>query len=230
MLPLPLAMDEQSFKSCCGKVLCFGCTFAMTLEEIRKGKKEEELCMCAFCRSPRESSDEEVIERLAKLMDNGNADAYHQLAGYYAHGTNGMRQDWVKANELWLKAGELGCAVAYCKLGYNYSVGRGVEIEKKKAKHYWELAAINGDVMARHNLGALEGEAGNFHRQYKHMIIAARAGFSQSLDQVKKGFQTGFVTKDEYAGTLRAYHERQTETKSEARDAAFKSRRAAEHS
>ena len=44
--------------------------------------------------------------------------AYYQLAGYYAQGTNGMPQAWAKANELFQKAGELGCADAYCQLGY----------------------------------------------------------------------------------------------------------------
>ena len=64
------------------------------------------------------------------------------------------------------------------------------------------------------------------------MIIAAKAGNPLSLDKVKEGFQTGLVTKDEYAGTLRAFHERQTEMKSEARDKAaeFDARRAAQHS
>jgi len=41
-------------------------------------------------------------------MDKGNDEAFHQLAGYYAAGTNGMPQNWIKANELYLKAGELG--------------------------------------------------------------------------------------------------------------------------
>ena len=56
------------------------------------------------------------------------------------------------------------------------------------------------------------------------MIISARAGYPESLDVVKKEFTKGFVTKDEYAGTLRAYHERQTEMKSDMRDdaAAFR--------
>ena len=79
---------------------------------------------------------------------------------------------------------------------------------------------MKGDVMARYNLGALEGQTGNHHRATKHFIIAAKAGHTESLDVVKKGFTKGFVTKDEYASTLRAYHESQTEMKSEARDKA----------
>ena len=83
--------------------------------------------------------------------------------------------------------------------------------------------------MARHILGLLEGNAGNDERAMKHFMVAARAGDNESLDKVKQGFMEGYVTKDDYAGTLRAYHESQTEMKSEARDKAadFQARRAA---
>ena len=74
-------------------------------------------------------------------------------------------------------------------------------MDKKKAKYYWELAAINGDLNARHNLGCMEGNAGSHHRAMKHFTLAARAGFKDSLDNVKKGFMRGLVTKDEYANT-----------------------------
>ena len=49
-----------------------------------------------------------------------------------------------KGYELYLRAGELGCHEAYCNLGISYDDGLGVEMDKKKAKHYYELAAMNG--------------------------------------------------------------------------------------
>ena len=52
----------------------------------------------------------------------------------------------------------------------------------------------------------------------KHLIIAARAGYKESLDQVKTRYIEGLVTKDEYANTLRMYQKRQDEMKSDARD------------
>ena len=94
-------------------------------------------------------------------------------------------------------------------------------MDKKKAKYYWELAAINGDLNARHNLGCEEFEAGNIARAYKHYILAAKAGFKMSLDEVKEGFMEGYVTKDEYANTLRAYQKRCDEMKSKDRDKAI---------
>ena len=105
-------------------------------------------------------------------------------------------------------------------MGVRYDAGRGVEIDKKKANHYYEIAAMNGSVFARHNLGANEYNAGNHKRAMKHLIIAASAGYKRSLDEVKEGYVEGFVTKDEYAQTLRAYQKSQDESKSKARDKA----------
>ena len=91
-------------------------------------------------------------------------------------------------------------------------------MDKKKAKHYYELAAMNGCVKARYNLGCMEGDAGNDHRSYKHFILSAKAGDKESLDYLKEGFMDGYVTKDEYANTLRAYQERYNEMKSDDRN------------
>ena len=81
---------------------------------------------------------------------------------------------------------------------------------------------MNGDVLARHNLGCEEEEAGNHHRACKHYILAARAGYKykDSLDCLKAGFMDGIITKDDYANTLRAYQSRQDEMKSDDRDKA----------
>ena len=217
-LPLPLDASKSVFKTCCGKLICKGCIFAMREEAHGRGG---EVGLCAFCREPCSSSDEEDIRRMKKLMESDNADAFLNFAGCYARGVSGMPQDWSKANELLLKAGELGCATAYSKLGNSYHDGRGVGVDKKKAIHYWELAAMTGDVNARHNLAAMEVQAGNYDRAFKHFLLAARAGDKTSLDKVKQGFMQGMVTKDEYANTLRANQNIQDEMKSEDRDKAL---------
>ena len=176
--------------------------------------------LCPFCKAPPPRSNEEEVKRLHKLMEKGNAVAFNQLGGYYAQGINGLSQDWAKANELCLKAGELGSAEAYYNVGVRYDNGRGVEVDTKKANHYYELAAMNGSIKARHNLGMIEGQAGNYKRAYKHCLISARAGDKLSLDTVKGGYMHGDVTKDEYANTLREYHKSLDEMKSEVRDKA----------
>ena len=185
--------------------------------EMSEGKD-----LCAFCRIPPAYSNENEIKRLHKLMDKGNAGAFATLAGCYVFGTHGLMQDQQKANELYLKAGELGWAEGYYNLGNGYREGRGTEVDMKKAKYYFELAAMGGSIIGRHNLGCIEGQAGNYHRAYKHFILAARAGYEKSLDTVKQGFEHRIVTKDEYANTLRAYQKIQDGMKSDARDKAKK--------
>jgi hypothetical protein len=212
MLPLPLAADQITFHSCCGKDICNGC--------IRVMDESEGADLCAFCRTPVAKSDKEQIERVNNLMEKGNPNAFCMLAGFYAEGRMGLPQNRAKANELYRKAGELGCALAYINLGNAYYYGEGVEIDTKKTKYFFELAAMNGNVWARYNLGVIEGQAGNLHRAMKHCVLAAKAGHEEALEAVKQGFMGGVVAKDEYANTLREYHESQTEMKSEERDKA----------
>jgi len=211
MLPLPSA-EYTTVGSCCGKRICNGCVYAMHMSE---GKD-----LCAFCRLPPPSSDEEEIERTKNLVDKGNVEAIHLLASYYREGIMGMQQNLQKANKLYIQAGELGYAAAYYNLGLAYYHGRGEEVDKKKAKYYWELAAMGGSAQARHNVGWEEVEAENEQRAVKHFIIAARAGFERSLAVVKEGFKRGLIMKDEYESTLRAYQKRQNEMKSDERDKA----------
>jgi len=200
------------FETCCGKRICDGCEYAMAMSE---GKD-----LCAFCRTPEAKTDKETIKRVQKLMDKGDGEAFNCFAGYYTLGQHGLSQDYRKANELLLKAGELGYSDAYNNLGNNYLSGRGVEIDKMKAKYYWELAAIKGNVNARHNIGTVERNAGNYERAMKHYIIAAKSGGKESLHNVKLAYMDKIVTKDEYASTLRAHQQRLDEMKSVARDRA----------
>ena len=181
MLPLPVYENHAgtTFRSCCGKRICNGCIYTM------QESGGENMKLCPFCKAPIARSVEEEIKRLKKLMENGNGDAFEVLGGLYENGIYGLPQDWEKANELFLKAGELGCAMGYYNLGNQYDNGRGVETDKKKARQYYELGAMNGSVHARNNLGLIEGQAGNYDRAFKHSILAARAGSKRSLDTVK---------------------------------------------
>ena len=212
MLPLLHERYASNFMTCCGKIICGGCINAIMMRE--------ETDICPFCRTLDATSNKEHIERTKKLIEKGNAEAFNHLAGYYADGDLYLVQDMAKANELYLKAGELGCADAYFNLGFAYSHGQGMERDFKKAEYYWELAAMSGDVQARHSLGILELKAGNKHRAMKHWILAAKAGKEDALHNVKVGFINGYLTKDEYANILRAYHDRQKEMKSDAREEA----------
>ena len=128
---------------------------------IKEARGRGKINLCAFCRVPSPTSEAEENQRIQKLTEADNAYAFYQLAACYESGMMGMPQDFEKANKLYLRGGELGCARAYCNLGLAYYSGRGGEVDVKKAKHYYELAAIDGNIQARHNLGCMEADAGN---------------------------------------------------------------------
>ena len=111
-----------------------------------------------------------------------------------------MPQDHAKACELWHRAAKLGHAGAYLGIGNVYDIGQGVKVDKKKAKHYYELSAIGGDVYSRprHNLGNDDLNAGNYDRALKHYMIAVRGGHTGSLKQIKHLYTNGHATKDDY--------------------------------
>jgi len=212
MLTLPIHPAEQKYQTCCGKVLCQGCIQAAYTADNRR--------LCPFCRTPKATSDGEIIERLKKRAEGNDAKATHQLGCYYNDGIRGLPHDFNKAMELWLRSGELGCVMSYGNIGAAYHTGEGVERDMKKAKHYYELAAMGGVVLARHNLGILEVQAGNIDRAVKHWMIAAGAGHDKSLKEIRKGYMYGVATKDDFEKALRAHKEANDEMKSDQRETA----------
>ena len=219
MLPLPALESGSMYMICCGKTVCVGCMFAPVYDD--KGKIIPER-KCPFCRTPLPNLDkkEEHIKWLMKRVEAADAEAINFLGLFYRDGLYGLQQDLHKALELWHKAGELGCTAAYNGIGYAYDHGRGVGRDQKKAKHYFELAAIGGHAAAWFNLGASEECAGNMNRALKHYMIAVRSGQEHSLKHIQKMFSNGRATKDDYASALRAYQAYLGEIKSAQRDEA----------
>ena len=211
-LRMPHLTQVQVYMECCGKVICDGCIHAV--------KSGEGASLCPFCRTPAPTSDREVIKGYKKRMGSNDADAMCDMGGYYLRGQYGLPQNYAKALELWHRAGKLGHAGSYNNIGVAYELGDGIERDEKKARHYFELAAMVGDVMARNYLGVDEYEAGNKDRALKHFMIAVVGGNKKSLENIKRLYKVGHATKDAYTNALRAYQEYVNETRSEQRDEA----------
>jgi len=176
--------------------------------------------VCPFCRTPGSTSNEVILERERKRMEKDDPIAIYNQGCNYKNGVYGFPQDHDKALELWHRAGELGNAEAYTNIGIAYYNGDGVAVDEKKANHYYELAAIGGDEVARFNLGNVEGRRGNVDRALKHYMISVRSGYAQSLDQIKAIYSAGLATKDDYTKALQSYQEYLGEIKSVQRDKA----------
>ena len=143
LLRLPELESGSTYMACCGKIICSGCAYAPVYDNLGNEINEEK---CPFCRTPAPTS-EEYNERHQKRVEVGDAEAIFTLGCYHRDGDDGFPQDYDKAFELFVRAGELGSAKAYNNVGYAYEIGRGVEINEKMADHYYKLAAIGGDVL-----------------------------------------------------------------------------------
>ena len=216
-LRLPIMDTGRRYMACCGKILCTGCCYADVYDNhgnIIVGKK------CPFCRTSAPTSLKEGIKRLKKRMEVGDAYAFFMMGSYYSGGQNGLPQDSAKAIEFWRKAGKFG----YNNIGLASDHGNGVERDAKMARHYYELAAMEGNVVASYNLGVDEYNAGNHDRALKHYMIAVRGGCADSVKNIQQMYKNGHVAKDHYANALRAHQAYLNEIKSDQRDKAAASR------
>jgi len=206
--------------ACCGKILCIGCIYAV--QSRSKGHP-----LCPFCRvlTPlSSSSDGEMIRRFEKRIELNDSYAIFSMGSYYALGLYGFHQNYAKAFEFWHRAAELGNSSAYYNIALCYDHGSGVDMDKKKAIHYHELAAMGGDVRARNNLGVIETRSGNMERALRHWMIAAGDGDTNSLKNIKRMYMDKDATKDDYTKALRSYQAYVDEIKSNQRDQAAAAR------
>jgi len=198
MIRLPEMEDGTKFNTCCGKIICSGCIYAVALRDGGVG-------LCPFCRAPTHTTDKGLRKELENRMKANDKEAIYNLGYGYAQGTYGCPQNHAKAVELYLRAGELGSTEAYCNVGNCYDNGRGVERDPKKALHYWEISAIRGRL-------------GNMDRALKHFMISASDGLSGSLEAIKQLFIDGHATKEDYTKALQLYQAYLDEIKSDQRD------------
>lgn len=214
MIRMPVAAKSGRVFPCCGNHICIGCFYSPVYDD--KGKRIAD--RCPYCKTPDSLSEEEIAGMIKKREGLDDAFALYTAGCCYSCAVSGYPQDYVKALELWHRAGEAGCPWAYNYIGKAYTLGEGVEVDEKKAVHYHELAAILGDPYARHNLGNHEEGSGNIDRALKHYMIAIKDGCTESVEKIKGLYCRGAVRKHDYAMALMAYRDYIGEVKSEERD------------
>ena len=217
-LPIPLLVDDHSnFFVCCMKRVCDGCNIAAQ----KRGFFD-----CPFCRTPLpEDINEATLAMVQKRVDAKDPAAILFLGNEYYVGGYGLGKNVQRAIELWTEAAELGSTMAQSKLARQYMTGEGVTQDQAKSFRFLEEAAMKGQVAARHNLGCLEDQKGNYERAARHYLIAAKMGYHVSLGQIKEMFAHGEVTEGLYAEALKGYQDSVNETKSPERDDAKASMR-----
>jgi tetratricopeptide (TPR) repeat protein len=161
-------------------------------------------------------SDEKVNKTLMKRVKANDPAAIFQLGvKCYNKGDN------AGAVKYYTKAAALGDIHAHYNLSCSYRTGEGVEKDEKKEIYHLEEAAIGGHPSGSYNLGCIEEDRGNYERAAKHYIIAANLGHDKALDEVKKRFMGGDVSKEDYASSLRGHQAAVAATKSTQREEAY---------
>jgi hypothetical protein len=207
---LPMPHKGATYMTCCGRILCNGCTFVIAAENP----------ICPFCREAIGDDSDKSIQKLNSRMAKNDPEAFVMLGDFYRNGSNGLPEDHEKAFELYTKAADLGSIIAHRRIGACYYDGKGTTNDVNKAKYYFEIAAMKGDTLARYNLGVYEIGKENFRRACRHFIIAAKVGDVDAMDHVRSGYKEGFVTKEEFEETLRSFQKSCDEMKSEQRERA----------
>ena len=209
--PLPLDDRQSSFKACCMKRVCNGCTLAA---------RKRGMFDCAFCRTPIPDEDD-IIAMIQKRVDAGDPKAICRLGSSYFYGLLGLEKDVTRAVELYERAAELGVKGAHYNLGVLYNEGTDVRRDTVKAIRHYEAAAMLGHVSARFNLGNEEARAGSFCLALQHYLIAAKMGHECALNPIRRMLMGGDATKADYSEAMRGYQSAIEEMRSPDRDEAL---------
>jgi TPR repeat protein len=84
---LPVELERRTFYDCCCKWFCNDCS-----DKCRQHDKR-----CPLCRTPACDSEAEMMRRLQKHVDKGNAEAQFRLGDKYCDGANGLKQSFMSA-------------------------------------------------------------------------------------------------------------------------------------
>uniref|UniRef100_A0A7S2P3K3 Uncharacterized protein n=1 Tax=Skeletonema marinoi TaxID=267567 RepID=A0A7S2P3K3_9STRA len=201
--------------ACCSKHICIGCGYANSKREVEENLEPK----CPYCREKVPTTKKQIKTHLMRRIKVNDPVALRQMGSLCFHDG-----DYSGAFEYWIKAAGLGEVGAHFELSCLYRDGQGVEKDRKKQMYHLEEAAIGGDPVARNNLGCVLGrsfwDADSMGRAVKHFIIAANLGDDESIQQLKKCYKYGDVSKDDFAAALRAHQAAVDATKSPQREAA----------
>ena len=211
-LPLPLGQGKSKMNACCSQRICLGCAHANEKREVEQGLEPR----CAYCREVVPITDEDIESNSKKRFKANDPVAITEM-GFKCYDEG----DFDGAVEYWTRAAGLGHETAHYNLSMLYTKGEGVDRNKKKAMYHLEEAAIRGHPNARYGLAYAEELNGMTERAMRHYIIAAKLGDDGALEAVKKGYQGGDVSKEDFEAALRGHQAAVDATKSELREEAY---------
>ncbi|KAJ1456774.1 hypothetical protein M885DRAFT_615939 [Pelagophyceae sp. CCMP2097] len=196
---LPIEADQQRFYSCCCKRLCTEC--------LNKCLEYDE--RCPLCREPVPKSAADVVSRLQKRVDEGNADAQVMLGDAYHEGGLGLKKSVKRALPLYEASAAQGNFRGQMQLALSYILGSGVKINLKTAAQWYRRAADQGYPVAQSYLGDMfyhgEGVAQSNEEALKWYRLAAAQGNADALYTLGVYLATGRGVPRDYEEALRCF-------------------------
>ena len=184
------------------------------------GGKRGSASICPFCREQAREGDN-LPEKRMQLAKTGNHAVLFDIATYYFDGVGGYKQDKIEAVKWCQRAVEAGSARAAIKLASIYNAGDVVGNDDAKRLFYLKKACeIGSEPNAFCKLGRYLMDQGEIEEAMLNFRKAAICGMEDDhlFQLLRNGFKKGFITKDEYAFTLRENQAAAAEYKSAARE------------
>jgi TPR repeat protein len=121
---------------------------------------------------------------LLELAEEGEPYALLALGSKYLVGADGLERDTAKGFQCYLKAAEQGLAFAQILVGQHYRDGDGVDVDKSRAKKWFQQAALQHAPAAMHELALYHMEDGRLNDALELLHEAAELGFCSSQFQL----------------------------------------------
>lgn len=123
-----------------------------------------------------------------------DGDALFCMAAAYYYGVPSKWQDRPKAVKFARIAADFDYAPALHLLGYSYLEGHGVEQDPARARKYLTQAARQGYSPSKQLLSEIEESSG----EASTSSSTEKSGLSTKLEDVKKTFDAGLISQEEY--------------------------------
>ena len=206
MMTLPPHESESLYLTCCGKTMCWGCAFSTIGVHVRNGRHLSEAltlgAICPFCRE----SHGQAYKSVMKRAEYGQHEAMFQVGMYgFKKGENSLKIDKTEGMKWLQRAVEAGSGKAAHRLGCWYVVGECVDRDIEKALGYFQKAAELNCIPPFNIMGLILMLKGEIEEAMLNFRQAAIGGISDAVlfGFLRYGFSEGFITKEEYALTLR---------------------------
>ena len=112
LVTMPIHADELTYNSCCGVLICVGCSVSQFLSSIEGDISEEEIfdkaTVCPFCRSIPNEDDRSELEKALKLAKKGMPNAMCKIGQMTVGGTHVVKKDEAKGARWFHRAVEAG--------------------------------------------------------------------------------------------------------------------------